>query len=53
MIMLRVAGSKRWSRGGKNKATVALANKLMRIAWIVLTQEVEYDMRKAFRPQST
>jgi transposase len=40
------------ARRGKNKATVALANKLMRIAWIVLTQEVEYDMRKAFRPQS-
>jgi transposase len=40
------------ARRGKNKTTVALANKLMRIAWIVLTQEVEYDMRKAFRPQS-
>lgn len=40
------------ARRGKNKATVALANKLMRIAWIVLTQGVEYDMRKAFRAQS-
>jgi transposase len=39
------------ARRGKNKATVALANKLMRIAWIVLTQHVEYDMRKAFRAQ--
>jgi hypothetical protein len=36
---------------GKNKATVALANKLMRIVWIVLTQGVQYDMRKAFRAQ--
>lgn len=39
------------ARRGKNKAVVALANKLMRIAWIVLTQGVEYDMRKAFRAQ--
>jgi transposase len=39
------------ARRGKNKATVALANKLMRIAWVVLTQHVEYDMRKAFRAQ--
>jgi transposase len=39
------------ARRGKNKATVALANKLMRIVWIVLTQQVEYDMRKAFRAQ--
>lgn len=39
------------ARRGKNKATVALANKLMRIVWIVLTQQVEYDMRKAFHPQ--
>lgn len=40
------------ARRGKNKAVVALANKLMRIAWVVITQEVEFDMRKAFRPQS-
>ena len=40
------------ARRGKNKAVVALANKLMRIAWIVLTQQVDYDMRKAFRAQS-
>jgi transposase len=39
------------ARRGKNKAIVALANKLMRIVWIVLTQGVEYDMRKAFRAQ--
>lgn len=39
------------ARRGKNKAVVALANKIMRIVWIVLTQGVEYDMRKAFRAQ--
>jgi transposase len=39
------------ARRGKNKAVVALANKLMRIVWVVLTQGVEYDMRKAFRAQ--
>jgi transposase len=39
------------ARRGKNKAVVALANKLMRIVWIVLTQGVTYDMRKAFRAQ--
>lgn len=38
-------------RRGKNKAIVALANKLMRIVWVVLTRGVEYDMRKAFRAQ--
>lgn len=37
------------ARRGKNKATVALANKLMRIVWIVLTKHTEFDMRKAFR----
>ena len=40
------------ARRGKNKAVVALANKIMRIVWVVLTQGVEYDMRKAFRVQS-
>jgi transposase len=39
------------ARRGKNKAVVALANKLMRIVWVVLTQQVDYDMRKAFRAQ--
>lgn len=39
------------ARRGKNKATVALANKLMRIVWVVLTSDVCFDMRKAFRAQ--
>ena len=39
------------ARRGKNKATVALANKLMRIIWVVLTRGVNFDMRKAFRSQ--
>lgn len=39
------------ARRGKNKAVVALANKLMRIIWVVLTQGVEYDVRRAFRSQ--
>jgi hypothetical protein len=30
-------------RRGKNKATVALANKLARIAWVVTTQGVSYN----------
>lgn len=41
------------ARRGKNKATVALANKLTRIVWAVLTSESEFDMRKAFRAQPT
>jgi transposase len=40
------------ARRGRNKAAVALANKLMRIAWVVITQQTEFDMRKAFRAQS-
>jgi transposase len=39
------------ARRGKNIATVALANKLMRIVWVVLTQGERFDMHKAFRPQ--
>lgn len=38
-------------RRGKNKATVALANKMMRIVWAVLAGGTTYDPRKAFRPQ--
>jgi len=40
------------ARRGKNKASVALANKLMRIAWVVLTQQVSFQMHMAFRPQA-
>ncbi len=32
-------------RRGKNKATVALANKLARIAWVITTQDVRYNPR--------
>jgi transposase len=38
-------------RVGKNKAAVALANKMMRMIWAVLRQGVAFDMSKAFRPQ--
>ena len=38
-------------RCGKNKATVALANKMMRMIWAVLTQGTAFDMRKAYRVQ--
>lgn len=38
-------------RAGKNKAAVALANKMMRMIWAVLTQGTSFDMKKAFRPQ--
>lgn len=46
----------RWIRGlvervGKNKAAVALANKMIRIIWAVLRQGSSFDMRKAYRPQ--
>jgi len=39
------------ARVGKNKAAVALANKMMRMVWAVLTQGVTFDMHKAYRPQ--
>ncbi len=39
------------TRVGKNKAAVALANKMMRMIWAVLTQGTAFDMRKAYRPQ--
>jgi transposase len=38
-------------RRGKNKATVALANKLMRIVWAVLNHAEDFDRDKAFRAQ--
>lgn len=39
------------ARRGKNKTIVALANKLMRIAWAVLTKGEAFDITKAFRAQ--
>lgn len=39
------------ARVGNNKATVALANKMMRIIWAVLTQGSAFDMKKAYRAQ--
>jgi transposase len=39
------------ARRGKNKTVVALANKLMRIAWAVLSKGERFDLAKAFRPQ--
>jgi len=39
------------ARVGKNKAVVALANKLIRIIWAVLTTGTPFDMNKAYRAQ--
>jgi transposase len=39
------------ARVGKNKAVVALANKIIRIIWAVLTTGTSFDMNKAFRAQ--
>lgn len=39
------------ARAGKNKAAVALANKMIRMIWAVLTQGTRFDMSKAYRPQ--
>jgi len=36
------------ARRGKNKAIVALANKLARIAWVVLARDASFDPGKAF-----
>ncbi|MBX3698311.1 MAG: hypothetical protein KF811_10880 [Dokdonella sp.] len=52
----RALAQSRWllalvDRRGKNKATVALANKMVRIVWAVLAGGTTYDPRKAFRPQ--
>jgi transposase len=37
------------ARRGKNRATVAYANKLARIAWSVIRTEKPFDMARAFR----
>lgn len=37
-------------RRGFNKAVVALANKLARIGWVVLTTGNEFDLQQAFKP---
>jgi transposase len=39
------------ARVGKNKAAVALANKMMRMIWAVLTKGTTFDMSKAYRAQ--
>ena len=36
------------ARRGHNKAVVALANKLARIAWVVIAKGERFDMNKAF-----
>ena len=38
------------SRSGYNKAVVALANKLSRIAWVVVATGEVFDLRRAFKP---
>ena len=38
-------------RAGKNKAAVALANKMIRMIWAMLRQGSTFDMHKAYRPQ--
>ena len=38
------------SRSGYNKAVVALANKLSRIAWVVVATGDDFDLRRAFKP---
>lgn len=38
------------ARRGHNKAVVALANKLARIAWVVLSSGEKFDLDKAFKP---
>lgn len=37
-------------RQGFNKAAVAMANKLARISWVMLTSEESFDMKRAFKP---
>ena len=37
-------------RRGFNKAVVALANKLARISWVIVTTDEPFDMKQAFKP---
>ena len=37
-------------RRGFNKAVVALANKLARICWVIVTTGEPFDMKQAFKP---
>ncbi len=37
-------------RQGFNKAVVALANKMARICWVVVTTSEAFDMKQAFKP---
>lgn len=37
-------------RRGFNKAVVALANKLARISWVIVTTGEPFDMKQAFKP---
>jgi len=38
------------ARRGYNKAVVALANKLSRIAWIIVAKGEPFDLKRAFKP---
>jgi transposase len=40
------------TRRGKNRATVALANKLARIGWNIVAKNENFDMKKAFGQQT-
>jgi len=37
-------------RRGFNKAVVALANKMTRICWVIVTTDEAFDMKQAFKP---
>ncbi len=36
------------ARRGKNKTIVALANKMARIAWVIVARGERFDMNRAF-----
>lgn len=38
------------ARSGHNKAVVALANKLARICWVIVTTGKAFDLKQAFKP---